>query len=559
MALLPPVVATLLADTKDYSAKMDAAQGKMDALGKSSTTTGQRISSGLNKASSAVIGAGLVVAGVSLKMATDFQTATTALVTGAGESAKNLEMVRQGLLNLAGQVGQTPIELAKGMYMIESAGFHGAEGLKVLRAAAQGAAVGAADMQTVADALTTSLHDYNIPATQATQVTSALIATVASGKTHLEDLANSLGRVLPTASALKIPLDNLLGSVATLTNSGMTARLATTDLNSAIVGLAAPSKTAEKALAAMGLSSQELVNAMRDPRVGLQGAFKLITDAAGKEFPIGSAAYLNAVKQMTGTSMGLKVALDLTGKSAVTVTQNTKTIGAAMKGAADNVRGWSQVQKDLSFQLHSLGANAQSIAIGIGDWLLPKATAVAKWASGVIAYFKAHPLVGKIASDAAIAAFGAAVAFKIGKAIQSVVGTIRSLFGTTELAANTTATTSLSDALIANTAAVEANTGALGGTAAAGGVGAAAAGAGGAVGVESAAKTGVVAGLGSVGLDATGIGAILGLSYVLGRNTPRGAVAAGLAGLPNRFGQRTPVHKSSAKKVTVTLHNRYGR
>ena len=33
MAALPPIVATLLADTKEFSAKMDEAQAKMRSLG----------------------------------------------------------------------------------------------------------------------------------------------------------------------------------------------------------------------------------------------------------------------------------------------------------------------------------------------------------------------------------------------------------------------------------------------------------------------------------------------------------------------------------------------
>ena len=54
-------------------------------------------------------------------------------------------------------------------------------------------------MSTVADALTTAMHDYNIPTDKANSVTSALIQTVADGKTHLEDLAGSLGKVMPRA------------------------------------------------------------------------------------------------------------------------------------------------------------------------------------------------------------------------------------------------------------------------------------------------------------------------------------------------------------------------
>src|SRR5439155_4756198 len=122
------------------------------------------------------------------QMAGDFQAGMTSLVTGAGESQKNIQMVSNGLLGLATQTGTSTKQLTDGMYMIESAGYHGADGLKVLQASAEGAKVGAANLADVANGVTTALTDYHMPASQAVSVTNDLIATVASGKTHMQDL-----------------------------------------------------------------------------------------------------------------------------------------------------------------------------------------------------------------------------------------------------------------------------------------------------------------------------------------------------------------------------------
>ena len=77
------------------------------------------------------------------------------------------------------------------MFLIESAGYHGAAGLTVLKSAAEGAAVGGAQMSTVADALTTAMNDYNILTDRANAWTSALIQTVADG----EDPPRRPGRI----------------------------------------------------------------------------------------------------------------------------------------------------------------------------------------------------------------------------------------------------------------------------------------------------------------------------------------------------------------------------
>lgn len=183
---LPPVVAVLTASSGDFITKLGEAKAAMKDVSDTGSSHFSKLSSVGGAALAGIAGAAVAVGGVSIKMASDFQTATTQLVTGAGESKKNIDMVRQGILSMAGEVAQTPMQLAQGMFLIESAGYHGAAGLQVLKAAAEGAATGGAQMSSVADALTTAMHDYNIPADHANQVTSALIETVASGKTHLE-------------------------------------------------------------------------------------------------------------------------------------------------------------------------------------------------------------------------------------------------------------------------------------------------------------------------------------------------------------------------------------
>jgi len=474
--LLPPVVATLLADTKDYSAKMDQATGKMDKLGAASETTGQKMNNFANKASTAILGAGVAVAAISVKMAADFQSSMTALVTGAGEAQKNIAMVSKGILAMAGVVGQTPAALAQGMYLIESAGFHGAAGLSVLKASAEGAAVGTADMAVVANAVTTALHDYHIPASRANEVTSALIETVARGKTHLSDLATSLGKSMPVASALGISFQQVTGAIAAMTNAGMSARFASTHLQTSLLALSAPSKVAMKSMADVGLTAQQVKDVLANPKEGLAGAMKLIEDHVGHTFPANSVAAVTAFKNIMGGATGYATALMLGGKNAASFNANVAAIGNVLSKASPQVQGFSKVQKDLNFQLQSFKASGSAALINIGDWLLPKATAVAKWANGVFAYFKAHPLISKIASDAAIGTFAAALAYKLGRGLVTAFNAVKSIFTGTAITANTTATQLNTDALL--------------GRAGLGGVGGAAL--GGEIGMGIATKAGLI-------------------------------------------------------------------
>jgi len=472
MGALPPVVATFLADSKGYTAGVDKMIAKNEELGRSTKTMGSKFSSFASSASTGIIGVAAVGAVAAVKMAGNYQMLITQLVTGAGEAQKNIGLVSKGILAMAGAVGQTPAELAKGMYLIESAGFHGAAGLQVLKASAEGAAVGNADMATVANAVTTALHDYHMKASQAAAATSALVDTVGRGKTNLTDLATSLGKSMPVAAALGISFQQVTGAIAAMTNAGMSARFASTHLQTTLLALSAPSKVATKAMGLIGVNSQQLKDVLASPKGGLSAAIKLVSDQIGKTFPANSIAAVTAFKDIMGGATGYATALMLGGKNTQAFNANVKSIGDTLNRATPQVKGFSLVQKDLNFQLQKLKGVGTSDLINVGQWLLPKATEVAKWALNASNYMRKHPLVSKIAGDAAIGVFAASVAYKLGKAIGSVFSSVKSIFTGSALTGNTTA-------LEENTAALSRMTGVAGGGLGAGGaagVGAGAAG-----------------------------------------------------------------------------------
>jgi len=213
----------------------------------------------------------------SVKLAADFQVATTQLVTGAGESEKNIRKVSDGLLAMAPAVGMGPTALAKAMFLVESAGFHGAAGLAVMKAAAEGAKIGGADATVVANALTTAMVDYNLPAKDAAKVTSELVATVAAGKTNMQDLAGALAVVATPAASAKISLQQMLGAMGTMTQQGISAQQSAQDLAASIAALSNPSSVQTQAMAAMGLNSIEVAKNLG--KNGLTGTFDTLAES----------------------------------------------------------------------------------------------------------------------------------------------------------------------------------------------------------------------------------------------------------------------------------------
>src|SRR5579871_2238078 len=334
---------------------------------------------GMGGMGTALAVAGVAAAGVAValgvtavKAAGDFQAQTLKLVTSAGELQSNLGMIRQGLLQMSVDTATSTSQLAAGMYFIESAGYRGAAALQVLGVAARGAKLENADLDTVSKALLAIMVGYHLPASQATQAMNALVAAVGNGGANLQNLADSMSAVLPIAAKLGISFPQVAGSIDTMTNHQMSARQAAMNLAHVLLALSAPSNVAVKAMQSVGLSAQQVKDAL--VHQGLPEALQMIEDQVGKKFPVGSVAYETALKNILGGIMGFKLAAMLTGDSLKTTEQNIQKVSQAMNTNKGAVLGFAEVQQTLNFRLDQAKAAFQAALIILGTALLPIVT-----------------------------------------------------------------------------------------------------------------------------------------------------------------------------------------
>ena len=396
-----------------------ASQAKSDLEGVGQSVSSAGLSLG-TLAGGAALAAGAAIVGIGVKsvqMAADFQSSMTSLVTGAGEAKSNIDVVSKGILDMAVQTGTSTKQLSDGMYQIESAGYHGAQGLDVLKASAEGAKVGNADLGTVAGAVTTVLTDYHMSASQATAVTSGLVATVAAGKTHMQDLGASMGSILPLASSIGVSFPQVGAAIATMTNSGMDAQRASQNLANALRALDAPGGAATKAMKSVGLSTEELHDTLT--KKGIGAAFQDIEDHVGKKFPAGSVEYDEAMKKILGGATGLNVALMLGGKNMASFNSNVQSISASMKNGAKDVQGWADVQNDFNFKMDQAKQTFDVLMIKLGTALLPVIGQVVSWVANVVSAFMKW-------EDSTHGVENAMSA--VGNAIKNVVGFFQQLF-----------------------------------------------------------------------------------------------------------------------------------
>ncbi|RCH70433.1 phage tail tape measure protein [Streptomyces sp. SDr-06] len=278
----------LRAETAPFASGMRTAATE----GESFTAKMGGVSAAMSKVGAETAAVGVGVAVVSVKMAGDFQASMQKLVTTAGESQANLGKVSQGVKDIAVQTGTSTKSLADGMYMVESAGFHGADGLKVLSAAAQGARAEQAPLAEVSNAVTSALKSYHLPASAAVQITNQMVAAVGHGKMTFSEFSSSLSTVLPIASSAHLGFDQVGGAIATLTNHGTSAREATQELAFSIRSLQAPNNVAVQEMQRLGLSSVDVSTHLGQR--GLTGTIQMLQQAVLQHMGPAGTVLLNA-------------------------------------------------------------------------------------------------------------------------------------------------------------------------------------------------------------------------------------------------------------------------
>jgi hypothetical protein len=400
MGALPPVFIEFLGSATGF---MATAKGVKTELKEVEAQGGGNMRRLGGVAKAALLGVG-VAAGVAavktVHMAADFQTQMTRVRTGAGEAAKNMGLVSNGVLHMAGKVGESTKDLTAGLYMVESAGYHGSSALKVLQTSAMGAKVGAADLATVTDAVTTAMNAYKLGAGDTTQVMNALVGTEAEGKTNLEALAGSMSGILPVAAAAKVGLHEVLGAMATMTSQGTDARVAATYLRQTIGQLSNPSAKAAATMKGLGLDSNKVAQELG--KQGLAATLTTLTDAIknkmgpggtvlidtlqkaaskGKDFESAlnkasgsQKTYIGALATMVGGTKSMMGALQLTGPHMETFRKNVDGIAEHVKAGGNKVEGWADVQKTFNQRMAEFKGSAEAIGISIGNKLLPAAT-----------------------------------------------------------------------------------------------------------------------------------------------------------------------------------------
>jgi TP901 family phage tail tape measure protein len=335
-----------MGDMTQLRGTLATATRQVDGTANGFKRAGATAFAGLSQMGRSVSLIGVGVGAASVKMAGDFQAETMVLHTAAGETVKNLATVRKGILDISSGTGTGIQNLTDGMYQIEKAGYRGADGLKVLKAAAQGAREENASLDSVTNAMTSVMASYHLKATDSVRVMNGMKTAAGEGKMTMEEFAGSLSTVLPIASANNISFEQVSGALATLTQHGTSAREGTQELANTIRNLAAPNNVATATMQRFGLSATDVQTHLG--KRGLTGTLDLLTQTVLGKMGKSGTILLSSFNKSKQAGTDLKVMLD-------SMPPSVKKLATGLQNGSVSVKSYGKSIKGLPADQYAMG------------------------------------------------------------------------------------------------------------------------------------------------------------------------------------------------------------
>lgn len=234
---LAPLLTKIKVDIASFKSDMDKAGtiGKSEAekiskqmtsitkVGDTLTKTGELLTKSVTVP---IVGIGIASGKMAVDFESDFAKVSTLLrdTTDFGEYKSD---VIKGSNEMKTAVG----DYSDAVYQSISAGVDQANAVEFTNGAIKLAKGGFTDASKAVDILTTAINAYGLETSDATKVSDMLVTTQNLGKTTVDELSASMGKVIPTANSFHVGLSDVTTSIADLTKNGIATAESVTYLN----------------------------------------------------------------------------------------------------------------------------------------------------------------------------------------------------------------------------------------------------------------------------------------------------------------------------------------
>lgn len=318
-----------------------------------------------------LLGAGVAVG----KMSYDFEQGLAKVGSLVGKSGQEMKDYEDRIKSLSKETGVGINELTEAMYQGISAGADLNNIFGLLETSLKLSIGGFTTSETAIDGLTTAMNAFGISYDDVNKVADKFILTQNKGKTTVDALASSIGKVAPIAVSAGVSLEELLSATASLTMNGIETSEAMTALKAGFSNIIKPSSEAAKLAKSLGLE----FDSTSLKSLGLAGFLDKVKEATGGN--------LDTMAKLFGSTEALNAILVLTGEGAdefTGVLDSMSNSAGLAQSAFDGMK--ESAGAGLLDSLNSLKTSMISMGDAIAptiEWLSEKIEQLAEWFSNL--------------------------------------------------------------------------------------------------------------------------------------------------------------------------------
>lgn len=350
-----------LSDLKVFQDRTASATDKTTALSSAMTSVGKTLTKSVTLP---LVGIGTAAVATTAK----FDSSMSNLQAISGATGTEIDSLRDKAKEMGAKTKFSASEAADAFTYMAMAGWKTGDMLDGIEGIMNLAAASGEDLASTSDIVTDALTAFGLSASDSAHFADVLAAASNNANTNVSMLGESFKYVAPVAGALGYSVEDTSVALGLMANSGIKASQAGTSLRSALTRMIKPTNTMASYMQQLGLMTQDgVVTAMTNADGSmkplsetmqiLREKFDGLTEAQKAEY----AAAIFGQESMSGMLAIINASDDDFNK----LTESINNAGGTAQNMAD-----TQLD-NLSGQLTILKSTLESIAISIGEILMP--------------------------------------------------------------------------------------------------------------------------------------------------------------------------------------------
>lgn len=376
----------------------DRASRNMEDLGEEAERAGERAQDAGDKAKDPILSlndilatAGIVAALKAIagafeecsQAAAEFETNVAKVGTVADTTILSTDQLSRQISELSMDTAKNVNELADATYNAISAGVDTADAVSTVGDATKLATAGFTSSSSALSVLTTAMNAYQLEASEVTKISDSLILSQNLGVLTIDQMANSMGKAISTASAYNVNLYNLESGYISLTKAGISVEESTTYISSMMNELGkSGSKVATVLMEETGMSFGQLM----EQGYSLADVLSILYDSVDKD----SEALMN----LWGSAEAGKAGNAIINQGLETFNAN---LGKLENSAGTTQKAYEAMTSTTAYSTEKMNNSFHNLSIAIGDDLNPVVSNLQNGISNVTDRFTAlimkHPAI----------------------------------------------------------------------------------------------------------------------------------------------------------------------